>query len=209
MRPLPRLHAITDRAVLGLEDLGVRAAALASTGSVVALHARDRTATGEKLTATVRRFLSLARPPEAAVFVNGRPDIAAALGAQGVQLGAGDLLPGDARLVAGGWPGWIGSSVHSIEEAQAALEAGTDFLIVGPIYSTTSHPDRPAAGPGLVTEVARLGRPVIAIGGVTPERSQQLREAGAYGIAAITAAWHVRDPAAAALALLAPWLEAA
>ena len=57
MRPLPRLHAITDRAVLELEDLGVRAAALASTGSVVALHARDRTATGEKLTATVRRFL--------------------------------------------------------------------------------------------------------------------------------------------------------
>jgi thiamine-phosphate pyrophosphorylase len=209
MRPLPRLHAITDRAVLELEDLGVRAAALASTGSVVALHARDRTATGERLTATVRRFLSLARPPEAAVFVNGRPDIAAALGAQGVQLGAGDLLPGDARLAAGGWTGWIGSSVHSIEEARSALEASADFLIVGPIYSTTSHPDRPAAGPGLVTEVARLGRPVIAIGGVTPERSQQLREAGAYGVAAITAAWHVRDPAAAALALLAPWLEAA
>jgi len=209
MRPLPRLHAITDRAVLELEDLGVRAAALASTGSVVALHARDRTATGEKLTATARRFLSLARPPEAAVFVNGRPDIAAALGAQGVQLGPGDLLPGDTRLVVGSWSGWIGSSVHSTEEARAALEAGADFLMVGPIYSTATHPGRPAAGPRLVSEVASLGRPVIAIGGVTPERSQQLREAGAYGIAAITAAWHVRDPAAAALALLAPWLEAA
>jgi len=209
MRPLPRLHAITDRAVLELEDLGVRAAALASTGSVVALHARDRTATGEKLTATARRFLSLARPPEAAVFVNGRPDIAAALGAQGVQLGTGDLLPGDTRLVVGSWSGWIGSSVHSTEEARAALEAGADFLMVGPIYSTATHPGRPAAGPRLVSEVASLGRPVIAIGGVTPERSQQLREAGAYGIAAITAAWHVRDPAAAALALLAPWLEAA
>jgi thiamine-phosphate pyrophosphorylase len=203
------LHAITDRAVLELEDLGVRAAALASTGSVVALHARDRTATGEKLTATARRFLSLARPPEAAVFVNGRPDIAAALGAQGVQLGTGDLLPGDTRLVVGSWSGWIGSSVHSTEEARAALEAGADFLMVGPIYSTATHPGRPAAGPRLVSEVASLGRPVIAIGGVTPERSQQLREAGAYGIAAITAAWHVRDPAAAALALLAPWLEAA
>ena len=209
MRPLPRLHAITDRTVLELEDLGVRAAALASTGSVVALHARDRTATGEKLTSTVRRFLSLARPPEAAVFVNGRPDIAAALGAQGVQLGAGDLLPSDARLAAGDWSGWIGSSVHSTDEARMAIEAGADFLIVGPIYSTTSHPDRPAAGPGLVTEVAKLGKPVIAIGGVTPERGQELKEGGAYGIAAITAAWHVRDPAAAALALLAPWLEAA
>jgi thiamine-phosphate pyrophosphorylase len=139
--------------------------------------------------------------------VNGRPDIAAALAAQGIQLGADDLLPRDARQVVGNWSGWIGSSVHSGDEARAALDAGADFLMVGPIYSTPTHPGRPPAGPGLVNEVASLGRPVIAIGGVTPERTPELREAGAYGIAAISAAWHVRDPAAAALALLAPWLE--
>jgi thiamine-phosphate pyrophosphorylase len=209
MRPLPRLHAVTDRAVLELDDLGVRAAALASTGSVVALHARDRGATGARLIATVRRFLALARPPEASVFVNGRPDIAAALETQGVQLGAGDLLPGDARQVVGNWSGWIGCSVHSGDEARAALDAGADFLMVGPIYSTPTHPGRTPAGPLLVNQIASLGRPVIAIGGVTPERTPELRDAGAYGVAAISAAWHVRDPAAAALALLAPWLEAA
>ena len=210
MRPLPRLHAVTDHAVLALEDLGVRAAALAAAGSVVALHARDREATGARLTAVAQRFLALAGPPEAAVFVNGRPDIAAALGAQGIQLGVSDLLPHDARKAAGeNWPGWIGSSVHSGAEARAALDAGADFLMVGPIYQTTTHPARRPAGLGLVTEVARLGPPVVAIGGVTPERAAELREAGAYGIAAISAAWHVRDPAAAALALLAPWMEAA
>jgi thiamine-phosphate pyrophosphorylase len=210
MRPLPRLHAVTDHAVLALEDLGVRAAALAAAGSAVALHARDREATGAHLTAVTQRFLALAGPPEAAVFVNGRPDIAASLGAHGVQLGATDLAPADARKAAGqSWSGWIGSSVHSGAEARAALDAGADFLMVGPIYETATHPGRRPTGLALVTELARLGPPVVAIGGVTPERSSELREAGAYGVAAISAAWHVRDPAAAALALLAPWLEAA
>jgi thiamine monophosphate synthase len=70
VRPLPRLHAVTDAAVLALDDLGVRAAAIAAAGPAVALHARDRTAGGAALAAATRRFLALARPPEAAVFVN-------------------------------------------------------------------------------------------------------------------------------------------
>src|SRR6185503_20574088 len=85
-RPLPRIHAISDAEVLALDDLGVRAAALAAGGSAVALHARDRAATTRVLIAAAERFVALARPPEAAVFVNGRPDVAAALGAHGVQL---------------------------------------------------------------------------------------------------------------------------
>ena len=68
MRPLPRLHAITDAAVLAFDDLGVRAAAIAAAGSSVALHARDRSAGGARLASVARRFLALARPPEAAVF---------------------------------------------------------------------------------------------------------------------------------------------
>jgi thiamine monophosphate synthase len=48
---------------------------------------------------------------------------------------------------------------------------------------------------------------VIAIGGIDAEGAGQVREAGGYGVAAIGALWHAADPAAAALALLAPWLE--
>jgi thiamine-phosphate pyrophosphorylase len=48
---------------------------------------------------------------------------------------------------------------------------------------------------------------VIAIGGVTAERLAELKEAGAYGIAAIRSLWHAADPAAATLAMLSPWLE--
>ena len=122
-----------------------------------------------------------------------------------VQLGSGDLAPTDARRVFG--RGWIGRSVHSIEEADAAVYEGADFLIVGSIYETPSHPAQPAAGPGLVSEVSRLGVPVIAIGGVTPARARELRAAGAYGVAAIRSLWQAPDPAAATLAMLTPWLE--
>jgi thiamine-phosphate diphosphorylase len=203
---LPRLHAITDAVVLAAPDLGIRAAAIAAAGPAVALHARDRSASGAVLTAAARRLMALARPPEASVFVNARPDIAAALGAQGLQLGAEDLTAEDARGI---FPqGWIGRSVHSPSEAARAVEEGADFLLVGSVFRSGSHPDRPAVGLDLVRETASLGRPVIAIGGIDPARAPEVRDAGAYGVAAISALWRAPDSAAAALALLQPWLDA-
>lgn len=205
MRPLPRVHAFTDGDITSAPDFGIRAAAIAAGGAAVALHARDRSGAAARLAAVALRLVALARPPEAAVFVSGRPDIAAAAGAHGVQLGAGDLTPADARAVLR--HGWIGRSVHSVEEARVALEEGADFLVVGTIYPTPSHPERNPAGPRLVRDAANLGLPVIAIGGVTPERARELRSAGAYGVAAIRSLWHAPDPAAATLAMLAPWME--
>jgi thiamine-phosphate pyrophosphorylase len=204
MRPLPRVHAFTDHTILSAPDFGIRAAAIAAAGAV-ALHARDRDGPAAHLAASTLRMVALARPPEAAVFVSGRPDIAAATGAHGVQLGAGDLAPADARKILP--RGWIGRSVHSLEEARVAVEEGADFLVVGSIYETPSHPGRAPMGTGLLREVARLGRPVIAIGGITPERVPELKAAGAYGVAAIRALWQAEDPAAATLSMLAPWME--
>lgn len=205
MRPLPRLHAITDASVLAMDDLGVRAAAIAAAGPSVALHARDRKAGGARLAALAARFVSLAWPPEASVMVAGRPDVARAVGAQGVQLAAGDLSPADARTVL--LHGWIGRSVHSADEAARAADEGADYVIAGSVFETATHPGLPAAGLGLVTAVARSGLPVIAIGGITDANVAAVRDAGAWGVAAIRALWHAKDPAAAALALLEPWME--
>jgi thiamine-phosphate pyrophosphorylase len=196
---------VTDRVVIAAEDFGVRAAAIAAAGPAVALHARDHAAGGAALARTAARLLALARPPEAAVFVNGRPDVAAAVGAHGVQLASGDLTPGDARTLLP--RGWIGCSIHSPAEAEAAVRAGADYLLLGNVYPTASHPGRPGLGLESVRTVAGLGRPVIAIGGVDAARVAELRAAGAYGVAAIGALWRAEDPAAAALALLRPWLE--
>jgi thiamine-phosphate pyrophosphorylase len=210
VRPLPRLHAVTDRDVLALHDFETRAAQLAAVGSGIALHSRDRTATAATLSAVTRRLLAIAGPLEAAVFVNGRADVAAALGAQGVQLGQSDLSAADVRRAFGAtWAGWIGVSVHSVAEAETALADGADYVLVGSVYATTTHPYRAPAGLALVNEVAARGKPVIAIGGITAERAAAVRDAGAYGVAAIRALWRAPDAGQAALALLAPWLEAA
>jgi thiamine-phosphate diphosphorylase len=139
------------------------------------------------------------------VFISGRADIAAAVGGHGVQLGTSDLMPADARRILP--RGWIGRSVHTVEEAAAAVAEGADFLVVGSIYRTATHPEREPTGPELVTKAARLGVPVIAIGGVTTERVAELKEAGAYGVAAIRSLWQAADPAAATIAMLSPWLE--
>jgi thiamine-phosphate diphosphorylase len=102
----------------------------------------------------------------------------------------------------------VGRSVHSAREAELAAREGADYLMVGNVYRTSSHPDRPPGGLALVRDSARLGLPVIAIGGIDPARAAEVRDQGAYGVAAISALWGAANPAAAALALLAPWSEA-
>lgn len=207
MRPLPRLFAITDARVAALDDLGVRAAAIAAAGPSVALVARQPEAGGAALTALTRRLLALARPPEAAVIVHGHPEIARGLHAAGIQLRSRDLAPADARRVF--LQGWIGASVHSPEETGQAVQEGADFVVVGAIYPTTTHPEAAPGGPELVSRCAAHGIPVIAIGGITPARAREVRDAGAWGVAAISALWDADDPGSAALDLLAPWVEAA
>jgi len=199
------VHAFTNAALLSEPDLGIRAAAIAAAGPAVALHARARGETGAVVSALAARLIALAQPPEAAVLVSGRSDIAAAVGAQGVQLARDDMSPADTRRVLR--HGWIGCSVHSATEASTAVNDGADFLVVGSVYPSASHPGQAAAGLELVREIASLGIPVIAIGGITPSRSWEAKSAGAYGVAAIRALWHAPDPAGATLALLEPWLS--
>lgn len=200
MRPLPRLHAITNDAICRGADFGIQAAAIAAAGSAVALHARAPDSTTAQQTIFAQRIQALARPAEAALVVSARPDLAQALGAQGVQLRTGDLTVADARVVFAN--GWIGRSVHSEAEAEAAVAEGADYLLVGTIFESASHPGHSAAGLDMVRRVAALGNPVIAIGGMNAERARAARDAGAWGVAAISALWPVRDPHGAAMELL-------
>lgn len=203
MRPLPRLFAVTTDAICRAADFGVRAAAVAALGPAAALVVRAPGGTTAQLAAFAERVTALARPPEAAVVVHARPDLARAVGAQGVQLRREDLAPRDARLVLSS--GWIGVSVHSRAEAESAIAEGADYLVAGNVFETSSHPGRPARGVAWLAELCSLGVPVVAIGGITAERAPEVKLAGAWGVAAITALWDAPDSAAAALALVAPW----
>ncbi|HXJ31689.1 MAG TPA: thiamine phosphate synthase [Gemmatimonadales bacterium] len=194
-RALPRLHAITDERIARRVDLDDILDALA--GVDMAAHARGHALSGrEHYDLSVR----LAARPPVRLFVNDRLDVALAAGAEGVQLSRAGLLPVDARRLAPDW--WIGCSVHSPDEARTARDWGADYLLVGPVYHTTTHPTVSPLGLPALGAVVQLGLPVIAIGGVTPERARELAGAGAYGVAVIRAIWDAADPRGAARSLL-------
>jgi thiamine-phosphate diphosphorylase len=195
--------AITTDAICRAADFGVRAAAIAAAGPAVALVVRAPQSNAAQHSAFAERVMAIARPPEAAVFVHARPELARAVGATGVQLRRQDLAPGDARMVLG--QGWIGVSVHQAEEARSAIAEGADFLVAGNVFETSSHPGRPPRGLDWLGLLIQLGAPVFAIGGMTPDRAREVRTAGAWGVAAITSLWDAPDSASATLAMVSAW----
>jgi thiamine-phosphate diphosphorylase len=166
-------------------------------GEELAFHARGHELSGRELFELADRFVTHA---PARLFVNDRLDVALATGAAGVQLRRGSLTPADARRLNPEW--WIGVSVHDLEEAWAARTGGADYLLVGAVHATGTHPNRAPLTQDRLVEIVHLGLPVIAIGGVTPERVPELKRAGVYGVAAIRALWDAADPRAAAAAML-------
>jgi thiamine-phosphate pyrophosphorylase len=130
--------------------------------------------------------------------VNDRPDIARALGADGVHLGQDDLSPALAREIVGP-DALIGRSTHSIEDlerARAEHEAGdADYIAVGPVYETPTAPGKPPVGPELITEAARsITFPWFAIGGINSRNIGGILEAGARRIVVVRAITESADP---------------
>jgi thiamine-phosphate pyrophosphorylase len=207
-RRLPRLHAVTDHAVLARPDFPAHArAVLAAGGPDLALHLRGPRTGGRPLFGLAEALVSAARDSGALLVVNDRVDVALAAGADGVQLGRRSMRAEDARGLVGD-DRLVGVSVGAADEARAARAAGADFLLAGNVYATPTHPGRGGIGLDRLSEMASLGVPAVAIGGVTPERVAEVRAAGARGVAAIRAVWDAEDPALAVTRFLEAWKDA-
>jgi thiamine-phosphate pyrophosphorylase len=201
----PPLHIVTADDVLASPDFLEQAQLLLRSGAErIALHLRGPGASARTLYELALELVKTAHAGGALLIVNDRVDIALAAGADGVQLGSRSLPSADVRAV---WTtGIIGASVHSSEEAAPAERSGTDFIVLGTIYETASHPGFKGAGPALVRAVAgAVSIPVVAIGGITPERVSALVESGARGMAVKSAIWAGADPAERMRNLLAAW----
>jgi thiamine-phosphate pyrophosphorylase len=143
-------------------------------------------APGRALEKEARALIPTSHVP---VVIGSRCDVALAVSAYGVHLPEADIPIADARRLLG--DKLLGRSVHSLEAARAAAEAGADYLIFGPVYESASHPGRPAAGLDALREVCVAVKvPVLAIGGVDGERVPEVLNAGAGGYAAIGAFAH-------------------
>jgi thiamine-phosphate pyrophosphorylase len=204
-RPIPPIHAVTDDDALDWPAFEWNARELLEEcGPDVAVHIRGPETSGERMYEVAAKLTRIARDTGSLIIVNDRLDIALATRAGGVQLGRRSFTIPDARRLIGRETR-IGASVHRVDEAREAVDAGADWLVAGSVYATGSHPGQPGAGPGLIEAMAALGRPVIGIGGITPERVREVRDAGAAAVAAIRGIWDQPLPWKAARAYIEAW----
>ena len=194
---LDPLYLITDRNAPpsgGL--LGALEAALA--GGVRFVQFREKDLPYDERLRLGREVASLTSEYGARLIVNGDPELADALGADGVHLGKGAVSVSEVR--AGGYTGLIGYSAHEGVEAAAAFAQGADFVTLSPVFPTKS---KFSAGPVLgldkfEKEREAAGGPVYALGGVGAENAYSCLERGARGVALIGAILGADDPARAA-----------
>jgi len=196
---LGRIHVITD-ATLQDRFSHVELARLAAAGGADMIQLREKRpwttrALIETAVATRRALDGL----PAALVVNDRVDVAAASGVRAVHLGRDDVDVRTARRLLGP-DALIGGTANSLDEALRVAATDVDYLGVGPVFGTRSKAN-PAAAlgvDGFRAIVTALSKPVIAIGSVTADQVGVLLDAGAHGVAVISAVVCQPDPAAAA-----------
>ena len=154
-----------------------------------------------------RRARRLLPAEEDLVLINDRVDIARAAGLSGVQLGGRSLPPGVARELLA--PGQLmGCSVHDVAELERALAGGADYVIASPVYPVrkSGRMSSPPLGlVGLSDLVRRSSVPVLALGGIKPDKVAAVRDCGVQGIAVLSGIAEAEEPAAAVEAYLDAW----
>jgi thiamine-phosphate pyrophosphorylase len=191
----PGLWLVTDRRLVRGGDLTSVVGECLAAG-LPAVQVREKDLGAADLAALARRLRELTRASGALLSVNDRVDVALVTGADAVQRTSTSLEIPDVRALAGGRLR-IGASTHSRAEAEKAEREGADWIVFGPVYDTPSkRPFGPPQGLAKLAETARAVRiPVIAIGGITPERVGEVQDAGARGIAVISAILGADSPA--------------
>jgi thiamine-phosphate pyrophosphorylase len=158
---------------------------------------------GEQKYELAKQLQHICRAHGIPFIVNDDVELALALDADGVHIGQEDE---DARIVREKIGDKIlGVSAHSLQEAQAAVAAGADYIGVGPIYPTKSKADaKKAQGPEIIRLLRNEGIdiPLVAIGGITADNTGEVIAAGADGVSVISAIASAPSPAVAAKQLV-------
>jgi len=170
-----------------------------------AIQLRDKEADDGELLPLARWIGERCRRHGALFLVNDRVELAIIAGADGVHVGQDDLPVREVRRrVPAGFV--VGVSAETPELAREAEAGGADYVGCGAVWPTASKLDAPeAVGPeGVRRVVEAVGIPVVAIGGITPERARSLAHTGVAGVAVIRAILAAPDPAAAVRSFLQP-----
>ncbi len=164
---------------------------------------REKDLSPSELRKVAEKCLKLTRFYGARLLLNGAPELAADIGADGVQLGVHSGKITAARRILGE-RALIGYSAHSIKEAEDAAEQGADFITFSPVYYTASKAQYgPPQGLQALRSICQESPiPVYALGGINIDRTSEVLNAGACGVALISALWGSTDVQKSAQQLL-------
>ncbi len=198
---LPSLYLITDRKLATPNLFGALESAL--QGGVRLIQLREKDLLQEELRQLAPKVLQLSRFYGARLLINGQPEIAAEIGADGVHLGVQSVSVARARQTLG-QGALIGYSAHSASEIEQAAIQGADFATFSPIYHTPSKANYgPPQGLKALQDICRQAPlPVYALGGIGIAQVDEVLQAGASGIAVISAILQTRNPKKSAQDLL-------
>jgi thiamine-phosphate pyrophosphorylase len=196
----PILMLVSDRGLV-INRPASEAILDAAAGNVTAVQLREKELPASELIQIASR-LKAGLPEGVSLIINDRVDVALACRADGVQLGAGSISVSVARAIAPDL--LIGASVHALDEAIQAERDGADYLIVGTMFISRSHPGKVPEGLTLMRNIREAVRlPLIGIGGITADNAPSVMTAGADGVAVISDILSASNPTQAARRL---WL---
>jgi thiamine-phosphate pyrophosphorylase len=180
-----RLLLVTDRSLVRGRSFQSALQESVDAG-VPAIQLRERDLPTRQLLSLARQIHAMARDRAVPLIINDRVDMAVALDLDGVHLRASSLPVSAARRVVGKHR-LIGVSTHSVEDVRQAGHDGADYVILGPIFETPSKREfgEPLGLAVLADACRHSSVPVFAIGGITRERIESARDAGASGVAMI------------------------
>jgi thiamine-phosphate pyrophosphorylase len=203
--PIAGLYLLT-RETADSEALCAGVEALLKAG-VRLLQYRDKSAAAPRRLAQAQALRLLCARYGAVLIINDDVDLALAVAADGVHLGADDaeLATARARL---GADRIIGVSCYNeLARAERAVAEGADYVAFGAFFGSTTKPQARAATPQLLRDARTLGVPVVAIGGIDASNGRVLVEAGASALAVLGAVWDATDPGRAAQAVISLFPE--
>lgn len=197
--PACRLYLITPPRLPDLDAFAVQLSAALEAGDVAALQIRLKDVGDDEIRRAVKRLAPLAQACDVAVILNDRPDLARALGCDGVHVGQEDAPYAEARRLMGP-DRTVGVTCHDSRHlAMEAAEAGADYVAFGAFFDTdTKAPKTRAEAELLSIWQETMETPCVAIGGITVANARALADAGADFLAVSAGVWrHPEGPAAA------------
>ena len=186
------LYAVTDRAWVGKQTLYQQVEA-ALKGGVTCVQLREKELGEAAFLQEAKDICALCRRYGVPFIVNDNVDIAIACGADGIHVGQEDMEAGAVRRQVGE-DMTLGVSVHTVEEAQQAVQDGADYLGLGAVFPTSTKTDADQMSVDMLQAICKAVEvPVVAIGGINRSYLLRLSGSGVNGVALVSAIFSAQD----------------